>query len=125
MFFGLLVLLSGCVRPGYHYETGDFFTQTPNTPAGPAWTGLSPKPVATAKPSICDGATPQQCTDRLALEDACQKYSIMAFTVFSYRSTRLTEEMVNENMAQMAYGPNGMAKLSADLKIPRNYCTGW
>ena len=23
-------LLAGCARPGYHYEVGDFFTQTPN-----------------------------------------------------------------------------------------------
>lgn len=28
----LLVGLTGCTRPGYHYETGDFFHQTSNDP---------------------------------------------------------------------------------------------
>lgn len=27
----MAVIVQGCASPGYHYETGDFFTQTPNS----------------------------------------------------------------------------------------------
>jgi hypothetical protein len=108
VFPALAAICAACAPPGYHYEPGRFML-TADAQPGPAWSGLSPRNSAPAAPDICANTSPQECRDRINLQGACQQYSSMAFTIFSYRSTPLTEEEVAENMAQMAYGPQGQA----------------
>jgi len=105
------LLLCSCAAPGYHYETGDFFTQTPNQ-QGPAWVNGPATSVAPSAP-----ATPEQI--RAAQQDAlqrqqdaerqsaCSEYQILAAQIADMKASGTPFEVTTKWASDQAYGPSG------------------
>jgi hypothetical protein len=62
-------VVAGCAAPGYHYEVGDFFHQTPNPAPVAAWSGTSPAPSKAPMPRL----PPEQITP------SCDRYADATF----------------------------------------------
>lgn len=102
-----VLLASGCAPPGYHYETGDFFTVTPNAKPNPAFYDQSApaqpqlRSVAVQHPTVseaCGGNLGGYCADQYYRHfNACTEYASFAPAAFSESQTQpmdFTEESI-------------------------------